>query len=63
VIYEVLAVLLAVNMLLLTVMMAFCYKLNHDWTQLVTKLNMEWAAIYGQIMGAYEESEYEDGED
>jgi hypothetical protein len=57
VIYEVLAVLLAVNMLLLTCMMAFCWKMNKDWSQLFMKINAEWSALYMLIMGVYDEKD------
>lgn len=56
-VYEVLAVLLAVNMLLLTCMMAFCWKMNKDWSQLFMKINAEWSALYMLIMGVYDEDE------
>jgi hypothetical protein len=54
---EILAVLLAVNMLLITVVMAFCYKLNHDWSRLIDRLNTEWGELYKLQIGAYDDDE------
>ena len=52
---EIMAVLLAVNMLLITVVMAFCWKINRDWSQLFAKLNTDWSAIYMLMMNAYDD--------
>lgn len=52
---EIMAVLLAVNMLLITVVMAFCWKINRDWSQLIAKLNTDWSAIYMLMMNAYDD--------
>lgn len=56
---EILAVLLAVNMLLITVMMAFCYKINHDWNQLIARLNTDWGELYKLMIGAYADADRE----
>jgi hypothetical protein len=52
-----LALMLVVNILLLIALMAFCYKLNKDWGEFFTKVNMEWAAFAGLLMGAFDNSE------
>lgn len=54
---EILAVLLAVNMLLLSVMFAFCYKINHDWSRFVDRLNTDWGELYKLLIGAYDKDE------
>lgn len=52
-----LALMLVVNILLVIALMAFCYKLNKDWAEFFTKVNMEWAAFAGLLMGAFDNSE------
>lgn len=52
-----LALMLVVNILLLIALMTFCYKLNKDWAEFFTKVNMEWAAFAGLLMGAFDNSE------
>jgi competence protein ComGF len=55
-----LALMLVVNILLLIALMAFCYKLNKDWAEFFTKVNMEWAAFAGLLMGAFDDVEEEE---
>jgi hypothetical protein len=51
-------------MLLLTVMMAFCYKINHDWARFVARLNTDWGELYKLLIGAYKvDEEYYDERD
>ena len=56
----VLAMMLAVNILLLIAMMAFAYKLNKDWSEFITKVNMEWTTFAGLMMGAFDDSDIEE---
>ncbi len=51
----VLALMLVVNILLLIALMTFAYKLNKDWADFFTKVNMEWAAFAGLLMGAFDD--------
>ena len=50
-----LALMLVVNILLLIALMAFAYKLNKDWAEFFTKVNMEWVAFAGLLMGAFDD--------
>ncbi len=52
---EILAVLLAVNILLCVVVLALCFKLNKDWSNFAVKINAEWSALYMLMIGAYDE--------
>lgn len=52
-----LALMLVVNILLLIALMTFAYKLNKDWAEFFTKVNMEWAVFAGLLMGAFDNSE------
>lgn len=57
---EILAVLLAVNILLCVVVLALCFKLNKDWSDFAMKINAEWSALYMLMIGAYDEGECDD---
>ena len=57
-----LALMLVVNILLLIALMAFAYKLNKDWAEFFAKVNMEWAAFAGLLMGAFDDSDVEEEE-
>ena len=57
-----LALMLVVNILLLIALMAFAYKLNKDWAEFFAKVNMEWVAFAGLLMGAFDDSEVEEEE-
>lgn len=52
-----LALMLMVNILLLIALMTFCYKLNKDWANFMLKVNAEWVAFAGLLMGAFDNSE------
>lgn len=49
----VLALMLVVNILLLIALMTFAYKLNKDWANFMLKVNTEWVAFAGLLMGAF----------
>ena len=55
-----LALMLAVNILLLIALMAFAYKLNKDWAEFFTKVNMEWVAFAGLLMGYFDADDAEE---
>ena len=57
-----LALMLVVNILLLIALMAFAYKLNKDWAEFFAKVNMEWVAFAGLLMGAFDDSDVEEEE-
>lgn len=57
-----LALMLAVNILLLITLMAFAYKLNKDWAEFFTKVNMEWVAFSGLLMGYFDDEDAEEEE-
>jgi uncharacterized protein involved in cysteine biosynthesis len=57
-----LALMLAVNILLLIALMAFAYKLNKDWAEFFAKVNMEWVAFAGLLMGYFEDDDAEEEE-
>lgn len=50
-----LALMLVVNILLLIALMAFAYKLNKDWANFMLKVNAEWVAFAGLLMGAFDD--------
>ena len=52
-----LALMLVVNILLLIALMAFAYKLNKDWAEFFTKVNMEWVAFAGLLMGCFDDED------
>ena len=56
----VLALMLVVNILLLIALMTFAYKLNKDWSEFITKVNMEWTTFAGLMMGAFDDVEEEE---
>lgn len=58
----ILALMLVVNILLLIALMTFAYKLNKDWAEFITKVNMEWTAFAGLLMGAFDDSDVEEEE-
>lgn len=51
----VLALMLVVNILLLIALMTFAYKLNKDWANFMLKVNAEWVAFAGLLMGAFDD--------
>ena len=55
-----LALMLVVNILLLIALMAFCYKLNKDCAEFFTKVNMEWVAFAGLLMGYFDDEDAEE---
>ncbi len=57
-----LALMLVVNILLLIALMAFAYKLNKDWAEFFAKVNMEWVAFAGLLMGYFEDDDAEEEE-
>ena len=57
-----LALMLVVNILLLIALMAFAYKLNKDWAEFFTKVNMEWVAFAGVLMGYFDDEDAEEEE-
>ena len=57
-----LALMLVVNILLLIALMAFSYKLNKDWAEFFAKVNMEWVAFAGLLMGYFEDDDAEEEE-
>ena len=52
-----LALMLVVNILLLIALMAFAYKLNKDWAEFFIKVNMEWVAFAGLLMGCFDDED------
>ena len=56
----VLALMLVVNILLLIALMTFAYKLNKDWANFMLKVNAEWVAFAGLLMGAFDDSDIEE---
>lgn len=50
-----LALMLVVNILLLIALMTFAYKLNKDWANFMLKVNAEWVAFAGLLMGAFDD--------
>jgi uncharacterized protein involved in cysteine biosynthesis len=56
----VLALMLVVNILLLIALMTFAYKLNKDWANFMLKVNAEWVAFAGLLMGAFDDVEEEE---
>jgi uncharacterized protein involved in cysteine biosynthesis len=57
-----LALMLVVYILLLIALMAFAYKLNKDWVEFFAKVNMEWVAFAGLLMGYFEDDDAEEEE-
>jgi competence protein ComGF len=55
-----LALMLVVNILLLIALMTFAYKLNKDWANFMLKVNAEWVAFAGLLMGAFDDVEEEE---
>jgi uncharacterized protein involved in cysteine biosynthesis len=55
-----LALMLAVNILLLIALMAFAYKLNKDWAEFFAKVNMEWVAFAELLMGYFDADDAEE---
>ena len=51
---------LVVNILLLIALMAFAYKLNKDWAEFFAKVNMEWVAFAGLLMGYFDADDAEE---
>lgn len=51
----VLALMLVVNILLLIALMTFAYKLNKDWANFMLKVNADWVAFAGLLMGAFDD--------
>ena len=52
-----LALMLVVNILLLIALMAFCYKLNKDWSNLMMKMNADWLSWYKLTLRLYDKDE------